>query len=107
MLAPNPPNRPFIHVHPKSQSPLSKQSRLLKLLVRNSPRVIDYRMLSSSIIGEELPGEAGTRLIQVHVVNLRAKLGDKAGDPKYIGNVPGMNCRFLTPAERATIGTGD
>lgn len=66
--------------------------RLLYALAREPGRVFTREELAARIAGEDFEGF--DRTVDVHVKNLRRKLGDPARRPRYIASVYGVGYRF-------------
>lgn len=69
---------------------------LLAALARSPGRVFSRRQLLEGVWGYDFFGDE--RVVDVHVRNLRRKLGDDAAAPRFIGTVRGAGYKFL--AER-------
>jgi DNA-binding response OmpR family regulator len=65
---------------------------LLSFLASNAGKVLSREKILNSVWGYEYPIE--TRVIDVHVRNLRRKIEDDASHPLYILAVPGIGYRF-------------
>jgi DNA-binding response OmpR family regulator len=65
---------------------------LLAFLASNAGKVLSREKILNSVWGYEYPIE--TRVIDVHVRNLRRKIEDDASHPLYILAVPGIGYRF-------------
>ena len=65
---------------------------LLAYLASNAGRALSRERILSSVWGYEHPIE--TRVIDVHVRNLRRKIEPDPGQPRYILAVPGIGYRF-------------
>jgi DNA-binding response OmpR family regulator len=65
---------------------------LLAYLAQNAGRALSRERILSSVWGYEHPIE--TRVIDVHVRNLRRKIEPDPGQPRYILAVPGIGYRF-------------
>ena len=65
---------------------------LLAYLALNAGRALSRERILSSVWGYEHPIE--TRVIDVHVRNLRRKIEPDPGQPRYILAVPGIGYRF-------------
>ncbi len=65
-----------------------KEFELLELLVRNKGNVLDRNFLLTKIWGYDYYGD--TRIVDVHISNLREKIEDKTASPKYIKTVRGV-----------------
>ncbi len=69
-----------------------KEFELLELLVRNKGKVLDRNILLNKIWGYDYYGD--TRIVDVHISNLREKIEDIAGKPEYIKTVRGVGYKF-------------
>jgi DNA-binding response OmpR family regulator len=67
---------------------------LLALLAINAGKVLSRERMLHSVWGYENPMEVETRVIDVHVRNLRRKLEPEPSRPFYILAVPGIGYRF-------------
>ncbi|HLB44953.1 MAG TPA: response regulator transcription factor [Candidatus Limnocylindrales bacterium] len=67
---------------------------LLAALMRDPGVVISRQRLLDRVWGTEFVGD--DHLIDVHIGNLRAKLGDEAARPRFIETVRGVGFRFIT-----------
>ncbi|BCM90974.1 KDP operon transcriptional regulatory protein KdpE [Abditibacteriota bacterium] len=67
--------------------------KLLAYLVRSSGKVIRHRELLQAVWGEEYSTE--TNYLRIYIKHLRDKIGDDAGNPRFILNEPGIGYRFL------------
>jgi DNA-binding response OmpR family regulator len=65
---------------------------LLAFLASNAGKVLSREKILNSVWGYEYPIE--TRVIDVHVRNLRRKIEEDASHPLYILAVPGIDYRF-------------
>lgn len=72
---------------------------LVSFLASNAGEVISRERILSSVWGYEIP--IATRVIDVHVRNLRRKLEPDPGRPRYILAVPGIGYRFTNPRPEA------
>ncbi len=73
--------------------PLSaKEFDLLRVLVREAGRVVPREQLMREVWDAE--SGAKTKTLDMHVSWLRRKLGDDAGQPRFISTVRGMGFRF-------------
>lgn len=70
-----------------------KEFELLYLLAKNPGRVFDREFLLESIWGYEYLGES--RTVDVHIRNLRKKLGDVDKTPGYIVTIRGVGYKFI------------
>ena len=68
---------------------------LLALLVGAPRRVWTREMLLRSVWGDEWASDA--HLVEVHVGNLRRKLGDRGKDPRFIRTVRGVGYGMVPP----------
>jgi DNA-binding response OmpR family regulator len=66
---------------------------LLMVLVDASGRVLSRRQLIDQVWGWDFFGDE--RVVDVHIRNLRAKIGDDAGDPRFIATVRGVGYKFV------------
>ena len=66
--------------------------RLLGALVRAAGRVLTREQLVDKVMGPDFEGS--DRNIDVHILNLRRKLGDDHARPRYIRTVCGAGYRF-------------
>jgi two-component system, OmpR family, response regulator MtrA len=66
--------------------------RLLLELVRNPGQVLSREALLERVWGYDYLGDS--RLVDMAIKRLRAKLGDEAHDPEYIATVRGVGYRF-------------
>jgi DNA-binding response OmpR family regulator len=67
---------------------------LLTLLARNAGRVLTREAILEQVWAYEPPVEIETRVIDVHVRNLRKKIEQVPSRPVYILAVPGIGYRF-------------
>lgn len=75
-----------------------KEFELLYLLAKNPGRVFDREFLLESIWGYEYLGES--RTVDVHIRNLRKKLGDVGKTPLYIVTIRGVGYKFIDEGGR-------
>ncbi|MGA9350803.1 MAG: response regulator transcription factor, partial [Anaerolineae bacterium] len=66
--------------------------RLLGALVRATGQVLSREQLIEKVLGPDFEGL--DRNIDVHILNLRRKLGDDPAHPRYIKTVYGVGYRF-------------
>ncbi len=76
------------------------EARLLLALVRAAGAPLDREQLLRTVAG---PHAETSRNIDVHVGNLRRKLGDDPGDPWAIETIPDVGYRWLAPADREPV----
>jgi DNA-binding response OmpR family regulator len=74
-----------------------KEFDLLAELVRNAGTVVSREQLMASVWDENWFGS--TKTLDVHVGWLRKKLGDDAGEPRFLHTVRGVGFRFAAPEE--------
>ena len=67
---------------------------LLVLLAHNAGRALTREAILESVWSYEPPIEIETRVIDVHVRNLRRKIEPDPAQPRYILAVPGIGYRF-------------
>src|SRR5207244_11670837 len=70
---------------------------LLSLLAANAGKALSRERILQHIWGQGHQGEIETRVIDVHVRNLRRKLEEEPSRPFYILAVPGIGYRFTNP----------
>jgi len=70
----------------------AKEFELLRVLVREAGSVVSREQLMREVWDSDPTGS--TKTLDMHVSWLRRKLGDDAGDPRYISTVRGMGFRF-------------
>ncbi|HEY0944183.1 MAG TPA: response regulator transcription factor [Opitutaceae bacterium] len=82
----------------KDGQPLSltrTEYALLDLLARNAGRPVSRETILDSVWGyDQFPS---TRTVDTHVWRLRKKLGDDAGEPRWIKGIPGHGYALLLP----------
>ncbi|MGD0204873.1 MAG: response regulator transcription factor [Dehalococcoidia bacterium] len=66
--------------------------RLLGALVREAGQVLSREQLIEKVLGSDFDGF--DRTIDVHILNVRRKLGDDPGHPRYIKTVYGAGYKF-------------
>ncbi|WP_163275235.1 response regulator transcription factor [Cellulomonas iranensis] len=76
---------------------------LLTTLAERTGRVVPKDDLVRALRGEEYDAgvfvsDAERRSLEVHMVNLRRKLGDDGGSPRWIQTVRGVGYKFVAPA---------
>jgi DNA-binding response OmpR family regulator len=78
---------------------------LLSCLARNAGQVVSRQRIMDAVWGFGHPLD--TRVIDVHVRNLRRKIEDDPSHPRYILAVPGVGYRFAgVPATADAAGAG-
>jgi two-component system, OmpR family, KDP operon response regulator KdpE len=70
---------------------------LLKYLAVNAGRVLTHPMIHRAVWGNEY-GE-DTQNLRTYINQIRTKLGDDPGAPRYIRTDPGVGYRFVEPPE--------
>ena len=83
-------HRVTIAGHPVALTPT--EFRLLGTLVREAGQVLSREQLIERVLGLDFDGF--DRTIDVHVLNLRRKLGDDSSRPRYIKTVYGAGYKF-------------
>ena len=76
-----------------------KEFELLALLLREAGTVVPRERLIDEVWDTNWFGS--TKTLDVHVSGLRRKLGDDAGEPRYLHTVRGVGFRFSGPDEVA------
>jgi len=74
-----------------------KEFELLRLLMRNAGSVVTREQLIDEVWDPNWFGS--TKTLDVHVSGIRRKLGDDAGEPRYLHTVRGVGFRFSSPDE--------
>ena len=74
-----------------------KEFELLRLLMRNAGSVVTRERLIDEVWDPNWFGS--TKTLDVHVSGIRRKLGDDAGEPRYLHTVRGVGFRFSSPDE--------
>ena len=74
-----------------------KEFELLQLLMRNAGSVVTRERLIDEVWDPNWFGS--TKTLDVHVSGIRRKLGDDAGEPRYLHTVRGVGFRFSSPDE--------
>jgi DNA-binding response OmpR family regulator len=72
---------------------------LLFVLANNPGRVLTRDELLDKVWGSDF--SAGSNVVDRHVRDLRAKLGDDWRRPRYIATIPGKGYRFVLAADDA------
>jgi DNA-binding response OmpR family regulator len=67
---------------------------LLSLLAANAGKALSRERILQHIWGQDHQGDIETRVIDVHVRNLRRKIEDQPSRPFYVLAVPGIGYRF-------------
>lgn len=68
---------------------------ILEALVRNAPNVLTFDTLSRAIDAWGGGGERESIRYRTHIANLRRKLGDRAGAPRWIATVRSVGYRLV------------
>ena len=71
----------------------NREQELLKFLIEHRGAVVTRETLLTSIWNYN--AKATTRTVDTHILNVRAKLGDDAGSPRFIETLYGIGYRFL------------
>lgn len=71
----------------------STELEILRCLVHNPRRIMSHAQLAAAVWGDEAPGSRNT--LKVHVQHLRQKLGERAGQPRYILSERGYGYKFV------------
>lgn len=66
---------------------------ILHLLLTNSDKVLSRESISNAVSGIEYNSK--DRTIDMHISNIRQKIGDDSKDPKYIKSVWGIGYKFI------------
>ena len=82
-----------------------KEFDLLALLAAEAGRVVSRERIMAEVWDTTWMGS--TKTVDMHVSWLRRKLGDDAGDPRYITTVRGVGFRFETSDPEASAGGAD
>ena len=72
-----------------------KEFALLETLAADPGRAFRRADLWTALVGWD--GDRAPRTLDVHVLNLRRKLGDDPRSPRYIETVPGVGYRLVEP----------
>ena len=75
------------------------EAALLTLLARRPGAVVAREQLLEAVARR--PDEVYERVVDVHVANLRKKLGDDAGDPWLIETIPSAGYRLVAERDRS------
>lgn len=70
----------------------AREFDLLHVLMANPGIVLSRKRLLEKVWGYNYAGE--TRTVDVHILHLRDKLGDRSSEPRYIETVRGVGYRF-------------
>jgi len=70
-----------------------KEYDLLSLLMKNKDKVISREKILHTVWGFDFIGES--RTLDMHVKNLREKIGDNGKDPKYIKTIRSVGYKFI------------
>ncbi len=71
--------------------------QILEMLMKSAGRVIKRAELAIHLMENGFTGSEST--LKIHIRNLRLKLGDDLGQPRYIETIFGIGYRFLEAAE--------
>ena len=82
----------------------AREFDVLEVLLRNAGRVVGRENLVEQVLGREY--SPYDRSIDVHVSNLRKKLGHKAGDLERIRSVRQVGYLYSLPAAEEADGAG-
>ena len=74
---------------------------LLRVLSQHPGWVYSREELLESVWGYSYLGDS--RLVDVHIANLRRKIGDDSAEPRYIRTVRGAGYKFQTPANEQPV----
>ena len=86
-------------MHPEGSGRLTPgEARLIAALARNPGVVLSRERLLEAVARR--PDEVYDRVVDVHVANLRRKLGDDAGAPWLIETVPQVGYRLVAARNR-------
>jgi two-component system OmpR family response regulator len=66
---------------------------ILHLFLQNKDKVLSRESISNSVVGVEYNSK--DRTIDMHISNIRQKIGDDSKEPKYIKSVWGVGYRFI------------
>jgi DNA-binding response OmpR family regulator len=80
------------------------EARLMMALVHGGRVPLDREQLLRAVAG---PHAETSRNVDVHVGNLRRKLGDDPASPWAIETIPEVGYRWLAPADPPAVGPGD
>ena len=84
----------YVIRHPDGEERLSnREQELLKYLIEHRGKVLDREELLSAI-WKYSPGET-TRTVDTHILNVRTKLRDDAGQPRFIETFHGIGYKFV------------
>ena len=72
---------------------------LLKYLATNAGKVLTHPMILRAVWGAEYADDP--HVLRTYINQLRAKLGDDAGAPRFIRTDPGVGYRFLDPSSES------
>ena len=70
-----------------------KELELLKILIKNSNKVLTREILISKVWGDDFYGDDKT--LDVHIRWLREKIEDNPGKPQYIRTIRGIGYKFI------------
>ena len=66
---------------------------ILYFLIQNPNKVVSRESIANSVVGIEYNSK--DRTIDMHISNIRQKIGDDSKDPKYIKSVWGIGYKFI------------
>jgi len=66
---------------------------ILLLLLKNSDKVLSRESIAQSV--NSLNYDSKERVIDMHISNIRNKIGDTPKNPKYIKSVWGVGYKFI------------
>ncbi|UNC90880.1 response regulator transcription factor [Candidatus Contubernalis alkaliaceticus] len=86
------PDRYEVMVRGESITLTPKEFELLEVLVRSKGKVLHRKYLLNKLWGYDYYGD--TRIVDVHISNLREKIELDSGKPEYIKTVRGVGYKF-------------
>ena len=75
--------------------------KLLRCLASNPGRVLQPHTILEDVWGKAYTSDV--RILRTYINQLRAKLGDRSANPRFIRTEPGFGYRFLTPAQESAV----
>jgi len=97
MRHPNVIQLPSGHV-PQTEELSGREAELLCYLAANAGRVVSRGEILERVWGMN-PQRVVTRTVDMHIANLRAKLGEESRAPKLVVTVHGHGYRFNHPPQ--------